>query len=134
MKFFNKFFASLFMVMAVLVSSFSFVSCGDDDDDPVISDIQDYYVEFSVKDKGTLTNQEATIMVGELNAEGYYIDDCSKSEAIHYFDEWARELSRALNEESYNFEATLAMKLMDEQKKAVKQHLLKFSKSGCRLD
>lgn len=133
MKFFNKLFASLCMVMAVLFTSFSLVSCDDDDDD-TISDIQDYYVEFSVKDKGTLTNQEANIMVGELNAEGYFVDDCSKSEAIHYFDEWARELSRELNEDSYNFEATIAMKLMDEQKKAVKQHLLMFSKAGCRLD
>lgn len=121
------------MLVLAIMTSLSFVSCYDSDDDDV-SDVQDYYVEFSVKDIGTLTNQEATIMVGNLNAEGYYIDDCTRSEAIHYFDEWARDLSRELNYETYYFETVIAMSLKDERKNTVKQHLLSFSKNGCRLD
>lgn len=132
MKFFKKFFTSLVMVMMVLFSSLALVSC-EPDPDP-IDEFNDYYVEFSIKDRGTLTNQEASQMTGELNAMGFYIDDSSRSEAVHYFDEWARELSRDLNKERYDFDCSLYMKLMNEKKNSVAQHTLTFSSNGCRLD
>ncbi|MBQ0057071.1 MAG: hypothetical protein KBT20_05370 [Bacteroidales bacterium] len=125
----QKLFKLLFMLVLLLGTSVVTTSCDDDNETSTSQGIGDYYVEFSVDDKGTLSASEASQMAGELNSIGVTMDNCTREQAEYYFDTLLKSL---VDNDVYSFEVTFKASLMLE-KKVIKSKKLQFSRNGCRV-
>lgn len=120
-------------MVLVAMMSLSFASCGGDDDDDVGGDaLSDYYFQFEVVDRGTLSDAMASQLMGQLNAEAGSLTAYKKSEAIYVFDNMVESLRvdfAGVNE----FELSFRAKLMTG-KSTVKSKVIHIKTIGCTVD
>lgn len=134
-KFFEKLQSKWNVLAMVLVAmmSLSFASCGGDDDDDGGSDaLSDYYFQFEVVDRGTLSDAAASQLMGQLNADAGTLPAYKKSEAIYVFDSMVESLRvdfAGVNE----FELSFRAKLMTG-KSTVKSKVIHIKTIGCTVD
>ena len=120
-------------MVLVAMMSLSFASCGGDDDDDVGGDaLSDYYFQFEVVDRGTLSDAMASQLMGQLNADAGTLPAYKKSEAIYVFDNMVESLRvdfAGVNE----FELSFRAKLMTG-KSTVKSKVIHIKTIGCTVD
>ena len=120
-------------MVLVAMMSLSFASCGGDDDDDVGGDpLSDYYFQFEVVDRGTLSDAAASQLMGQLNADAGTLPAYKKSEAIYVFDSMVESLRvdfAGVNE----FELSFRVKLMTG-KSTVKSKVIHIKTIGCTVD
>lgn len=116
------------MLALVLGSAVSFTSCSDDDEKNSQA-LNDYYIEFSVADRGTLSASAASQIAGELTAAGVHMNGVTYQEASYRFDS---ALESLVDTDEYPFELTLKASLKTGNK-TVKSRNIRFSRNGCRL-
>lgn len=120
-------------MVLVAMMSLSFASCGGDDDDDVGGDpLSDYYFQFEVVDRGTLSDATASQLMGQLNADAGTLPAYKKSEAIYVFDSMVESLRvdfAGVNE----FELSFRAKLMTG-KSTVKSKVIHIKTIGCTVD
>ena len=120
-------------MVLVAMMSLSFASCGGDDDDDVGGDpLSDYYFQFEVVDRGTLSDAMASQLMGQLNADAGTLPAYKKSEAIYVFDSMVESLRvdfAGVNE----FELSFRAKLMTG-KSTVKSKVIHIKTIGCTVD
>ena len=118
-------------MVLVAMMSLSFASCGGDDDDDV-PELSDYYFQFEVVDRGTLSDAAASQLMGQLNADAGTLPAYKKSEAIYVFDSMVEDLRvnfSGMNE----FELSFRVKLMTG-KSTVKSKVIHIKTIGCTVD
>lgn len=125
----RKFWSILVVLALVLGSAVSFTSCSDDDDNNKSQALNDYYIEFSVADRGTLTASEASQIAAGLNTIGLEMNGVTYQEASYSFEHFLEGL---VDTDEYEFELTLTASLKTG-KKTVKTRNIRFSRNGCRL-
>ena len=135
----NKFFENLqskwnvLAMVLVAMMSLSLASCGGDDDDDGGGDaLSDYYFQFEVVDRGTLSDAAASQLMGQLNADAGTLPAYKKSEAIYVFDNMVESLRvdfAGVNE----FELSFRAKLMTG-KSTVKSKVIHIKTIGCTVD
>ena len=135
----NKFFENLqskwnvLAMVLVAMMSLSLASCGGDDDDDVGGDaLSDYYFQFEVVDRGTLSDAMASQLMGQLNADAGTLPAYKKSEAIYVFDSMVESLRvdfAGVNE----FELSFRVKLMTKTT-TVKSKVINIKTIGCTVD
>ena len=120
-------------MVLVAMMSLSFASCGGDDDDDVGGDaLSDYYFQFEVVDRGTLSDAAASQLMGQLNADAGTLPAYKKSVAIYVFDSMVESLRvdfAGVNE----FELSFRVKLMTG-KSTVKSKVIHIKTIGCTVD
>ena len=120
-------------MVLIAMMSLSFASCGGDDDDDVGGDpLSDYYFQFEVVDRGTLSDAMASQLMGQLNADAGTLPAYKKSEAIYVFDTMVESLRvdfAGVNE----FELSFRAKLMTG-KSTVKSKVIHIKTIGCTVD
>ena len=120
-------------MVLVAMMSLSFASCGGDDDDDVGGDaLSDYYFQFEVVDRGTLSDAAASQLMGQLNADAGTLPAYKKSEAIYVFDSMVESLRvdfAGVNE----FELSFRAKLMTNRT-TVKSKVIHIKTIGCTVD
>ena len=120
-------------MVLVAMMSLSFASCGGDDDDDGGGDaLSDYYFQFEVVDRGTLSDATASQLMGQLNADAGTLPAYKKSEAIYVFDSMVESLRvdfAGVNE----FELSFRAKLMTG-KSTVKSKVIHIKTIGCTVD
>ena len=120
-------------MVLVAMMSLSLVSCGGDDDDDVGGDaLSDYYFQFEVVDRGTLSDAMASQLMGQLNADAGTLPAYQKSQAIYVFDSMVESLRvdfAGVNE----FELSFRAKLMTG-KSTVKSRVIHIKTIGCTVD
>ena len=120
-------------MVLVAMMSLSFASCGGDDDDDVGGDVlSDYYFQFEVVDRGTLSDAAASQLMGQLNADAGTLPAYKKSEAIYVFDSMVESLRvdfAGVNE----FELSFRAKLMTNRT-TVKSKVIHIKKICCTVD
>lgn len=120
-------------MVLVAMMSLSFASCGGDDDDDVGGDaLSDFYFQFEVVDRGTLSDAAASQLMGQLNADAGTLPAYKKSEAIYVFDSMVESLRvdfAGVNE----FELSFRAKLMTG-KSTVKSKVIHIKTIGCTVD
>lgn len=126
-----KTFKHLSMLLALMMCSFAFTACSDDDDDNKDNTLADYYVEFALVDKGTLTSAEASTLIGSLNSEDLTLDGYTYSEATYAFNKFTKELAEDLNEE-HDYSVTFKANLKTDNK-TVSSKTFYITKTGCTL-
>ena len=120
-------------MVLVAMMSLSFASCGGDDDDDVGGDaLSDFYFQFEVVDRGTLSDAAASQLMGQLNADAGTLPAYKKSEAIYVFDSMVESLRvdfAGVNE----FELSFRAKLMTG-KSTVKSKVIHIKTIGCTVE
>lgn len=120
-------------MVLIAMMSLSFASCGGDDDDDVGGDaLSDYYFQFEVVDRGTLSDAAASQLMGQLNADAGTLPAYKKSEAIYVFDSMVESLRvdfAGVNE----FELSFRAKLMTNRT-TVKSKVIHIKTIGCTVD
>ena len=120
-------------MVLVAMMSLSLASCGGDDDDDVGGDaLSDYYFQFEVVDRGTLSDAMASQLMGQLNADAGTLPAYKKSEAIYVFDSMVESLRvdfAGVNE----FELSFRAKLMTG-KSTVKSKVIHINTNGGTVD
>ena len=120
-------------MVLVAMMSLSLASCGGDDDDDGGGDaLSDYYFQFEVVDRGTLSDAMASQLMGQLNADAGTLPAYKKSEAIYVFDSMVESLRvdfAGVNE----FELSFRAKLMTG-KSTVKSKVIHIKTIGCTVD
>ena len=120
-------------MVLIAMMSLSFASCGGDDDDDVGGDaLSDYYFQFEVVDRGTLSDAAASQLMGQLNADAGTLPAYKKSEAIYVFDTMVESLRvdfAGVNE----FELSFRAKLMTG-KSTVKSKVIHIKTIVCTVD
>lgn len=120
-------------MVLIAMMSMSLASCGGDDDDDIGGDaLNDYYFQFEVVDRGTLSDAVASQLMGSLNAEAGTLTAYKKSEAIYVFDTMVESLRvdyAGVNE----FELSFRAKLMTNRT-TVKSKVIHIKTIGCTVD
>lgn len=120
-------------MVLVAMMSLSLASCGGDDDDDGGGDaLSDYYFQFEVVDRGTLSDAAASQLMGQLNADAGTLPAYQKSQAIYVFDSMVESLRvdfAGVNE----FELSFRAKLMTG-KSTVKSRVIHIKTIGCTVD
>ena len=120
-------------MVLIAMMSLSFASCGGDDDDDGGGDaLSDYYFQFEVVDRGTLSDAMASQLMGQLNADAGTLPAYKKSEAIYVFDSMVESLRvdfAGVNE----FELSFRAKLMTNRT-TVKSKVIHIKTIGCTVD
>ncbi len=118
-------------MVLVAMMSLSLASC-DTTDDPDVPDLADYYFQFEVVDRGTLSDAVASQLMGQLNADAGTLPAYEKSQAIYVFDNMVESLRvdfSGVNE----FELSFRAKLMTG-KTTVKSRVIHIKTIGCTVD
>ena len=121
-------------VALVAMMSFGLTSCGSDSDDESGNDttLNDYYFNFEVVDRGTLSDAQANALMGELNATAGTMTAYTKAEAIYVFDTVVENLR--INYAGVNeFELSFRVKLMTKTT-TVKSNVIHIKTIGCTVD
>lgn len=120
-------------MVLIAMMSMSLASCGGDDDDDIGGDaLNDYYFQFEVVDRGTLSDAMASQLMGQLNADAGTLTAYKKSEAIYVFDTMVESLRvdfAGVNE----FELSFRAKLMSNRT-TVKSKVIHIKTIGCTVD
>ena len=120
-------------MVLIAMMSMSLASCGGDDDDDIGGDaLSDYYFQFEVVDRGTLSDAAASQLMGQLNADAGTLTAYKKSEAIYVFDTMVESLRvdfAGVNE----FELSFRAKLMTNRT-TVKSKVIHIKTIGCTVD
>ena len=120
-------------MVLIAMMSMSLASCGGDDDDDIGGDaLNDYYFQFEVVDRGTLSDAAASQLMGQLNADAGTLTAYKKSEAIYVFDSMVESLRvdfAGVNE----FELSFRAKLMSNRT-TVKSKVIHIKTIGCTVD
>lgn len=120
-------------MVLIAMMSMSLASCGGDDDDDIGGDaLNDYYFQFEVVDRGTLSDAMASQLMGQLNADAGTLTAYKKSEAIYVFDSMVESLRvdfAGVNE----FELSFRAKLMSNRT-TVKSKVIHIKTIGCTVD
>ena len=122
------------MMIAMLAMSFSFSSCGEDDEPE--TGIKDYYIECDVKGGG-LNSSELSTVKSSLNLELSELDlyALTKDEAIYVFDKFMQEMKYYFSEGIEGISETLSITfyLKETSGSTVKKVVLKVTGNGCTL-
>lgn len=125
----NKFFYIVMLFVLLVGTAVSFSSCSSDDDDIVSTTIADYYVEFSVYDRGTLSATEASQIATALNSSELEWDGYTLEHAKYEFN---KELNTLVSNDPYPFDATFMASLKADSRTVYTKKIY-FSKDGCRV-
>lgn len=120
----------LVMVLIALMS-LSLASCKDDPEDDVDA-LADYYFQFEVVDRGTMSDAQASAEMGNLNAAFEPMTAYEKSQAIYVFDTLVERL-RVSYSGVNEFEVSFRVKLMTG-KTTVKSRVIHIKTIGCTVD
>ena len=120
-------------MVLIAMMSMSLASCGGDDDDDIGGDaLNDYYFQFEVVDRGTLSDAAASQLMGQLNADAGTLTAYKKSEAVYVFDSMVESLR--VNYAGVNeFELSFRAKLMSNRT-TVKSKVIHIKTIGCTVD
>ena len=120
-------------VALVAMMSVSLASCGSDGDDSGSeTTLNDYYFNFEVVDRGTLSDADANALMGTLNSQTGTMTAYTKAEAIYVFDQVVEDLRTSfagVNE----FELSFRVKLMTKTT-TVKQKVINIKTIGCTVE
>ena len=120
-------------MVLVAMMSLSLASCGGDDDDDGGGDaLSDYYFQFEVVDRGTMSDAQASAEMGNLNAAFEPMTAYEKSQAIYVFDTLVERL-RVSYSGVNEFEVSFRVKLMTG-KTTVKSRVIHIKTIGCTVD
>ena len=134
----NKFFENLqskwnvLAMVLIAMMSLSLASCDGDGDKDDPEELADYYFQFEVVDRGTLSDAQASAEMGQLNAAAPTLTAYKKSEAIYVFDTIVENL-RVSYIGTNDFELSFRAKLM-KAKSTVKSKVIHITTSGCRVE
>ena len=121
-------------VALVAMMSFGLTSCGSDSDDESGSEntLNDYYFNFEVVDRGTLSDADANALMGQLNSTTGTMTAYTKAEAVYVFDSFVESLRT--NYTGYNgFELSFRVKLMTKTT-AVKSKVIHIKTMDCTVE
>lgn len=121
-------------VALVAMMSFGLTSCGSDSDDESGGDttLNDYYFNFEVVDRGTLSDADANALMGQLNATTGTMTAYTKAEAVYVFDSVVESLRT--NYTGYNgFELSFRVKLMTKTT-TVKSKVIHIKTMDCTVE
>lgn len=120
-------------VALVAMMSVSLASCGSDGDDSGSeTTLNDYYFNFEVVNRGTLSDADANALMGTLNSQTGTMTAYTKAEAIYVFDQVVEDLRTSfagVNE----FELSFRVKLMTKTT-TVKQKVINIKAIGCTVE
>lgn len=121
-------------VALVAMMSFGLTSCGSDSDDESGSEntLNDYYFNFEVVDRGTLSDADANALMGQLNSTTGTMTAYTKAEAVYVFDQVVEDLRTSfagVNE----FELSFRVKLMTKTT-TVKSKVIHIKTIGCTVE
>ena len=120
-------------VALVAMMSVSLASCGSDGDDSGSENtLNDYYFQFEVVNRGTLSDADANALMGTLNSQTGTMTAYTKAEAIYVFDSVVEDLRTSfagVNE----FELSFRVKLMTKTT-TVKSKVINIKTIGCTVD
>ena len=120
-------------VALVAMMSVSLASCGSDGDDSGSeTTLNDYYFNFEVVNRGTLSDADANALMGTLNSQTGTMTAYTKAEAIYVFDQVVEDLRTSfagVNE----FELSFRVKLMTKTT-TVKQKVINIKTIGCTVE
>lgn len=120
-------------VALVAMMSVSLASCGSDGDDSGSeTTLNDYYFNFEVVNRGTLSDADANALIGTLNSQTGTMTAYTKAEAIYVFDQVVEDLRTSfagVNE----FELSFRVKLMTKTT-TVKQKVINIKTIGCTVE
>lgn len=120
-------------VALVAMMSVSLASCGSDGDDSGSeTTLNDYYFNFEVVDRGTLSDADANALMGQLNSTTGTMTAYTKAEAVYVFDQVVEDLRTSfagVNE----FELSFRVKLMTKTT-TVKQKVINIKTIGCTVE
>lgn len=120
-------------VALIAMMSVSLASCGSDGDDSGSeSTLNDYYFQFEVVNRGTLSDADANALMGQLNSQTGTMTAYTKAEAIYVFDSVVEDLRTSfagVNE----FELSFRVKLMTKTT-TVKSKVINIKTIGCTVD
>ena len=120
-------------VALVAMMSVSLASCGSDGDDSGSeTTLNDYYFNFEVVNRGTLSDADANALMGTLNSQTGTMTAYTKAEAIYVFDQVVEDLRTSfagVNE----FELSFRVKLMTKTT-TVKSKVINIKTIGCTVE
>lgn len=120
-------------VALIAMMSVSLASCGSDGDDSGSENtLNDYYFQFEVVNRGTLSDADANALMGQLNSQTGTMTAYTKAEAIYVFDSVVEDLRTSfagVNE----FELSFRVKLMTKTT-MVKSKVINIKTIGCTVD
>lgn len=120
-------------VALVAMMSVSLASCGSDGDDSGgETTLNDYYFNFEVVDRGTLSDADANALMGQLNSTTGTMTAYTKAEAVYVFDQVVEDLRTSfagVNE----FELSFRVKLMTKTT-TVKSKVINIKTIGCTVE
>ena len=120
-------------VALVAMMSVSLASCGSDGDDSGSENtLNDYYFQFEVVNRGTLSDADANALMGTLNSQTGTMTAYTKAEAIYVFDSVVEDLRTSfagVNE----FELSFRVKLMTKTT-TVKSKVINIKTIGCTVE
>lgn len=120
-------------VALVAMMSVSLASCGSDGDDSGSENtLNDYYFQFEVVDRGTLSDADANALMGQLNSTTGTMTAYTKAEAVYVFDNVVESLRT--NYTGYNgFELSFRVKLMTKTT-SVKSKIIHIKTMDCTVE
>lgn len=120
-------------VALVAMMSVSLASCGSDGDDSGSENtLNDYYFQFEVVDRGTLSDADANALMGQLNSTTGTMTAYTKAEAVYVFDSVVESLRT--NYTGYNgFELSFRVKLMTKTT-SVKSKIIHIKTMDCTVE
>lgn len=131
MNFLSKW--NVLAVALVAMMSVSLASCGSDGDDSGSeTTLNDYYFNFEVVDRGTLSDADANALMGQLNSTTGTMTAYTKAEAVYVFDQVVEDLRTSfagVNE----FELSFRVKLMTKTT-TVKSKVINIKTIGCTVE
>lgn len=119
-------------IALVAMMSIGFSSCGGDDDDPVIDERGDFYYQFTLVDRGTLSESEATKLIGALTADSPTYTASTKADAIYRYEKEVENLRVGFSGNN-SFEVAFKIELKVKQT-VVKSNVIRIYRSGCVVE
>jgi len=120
-------------VALVAMMSVSLASCGSDGDDSGSENTRnDYYFQFEVVNRGTLSDADANALMGQLNSQTGTMAGYTKADAVYVFETLVEDLRTSfagVNE----FELSFRVKLMTKTT-TVKSKVINIKAIGCTVD
>jgi hypothetical protein len=118
-------------IALVAMMSIGFSSCGGDDD-PVIDERGDFYYQFTLVDRGTLSESEATKLIGGLTADSPTYTASTKADAIYRYEKEVENLRVGFSGNN-SFEVAFKIELKVKQT-VVKSNVIRIYRSGCVVE
>lgn len=126
---------SILPIILMAVMGVGLASCGSDDNDDIggsDSALGDYYFQCEVVDRGTLSDAQASQLMGALNSELPVMEAYTKDQAIYVFDRNVEDL-RVTYSGANDFELSFRIKLMLKTS-TIKSKVVSIKRNGCTVN